>query len=194
MKKAQILAAAFLVLFAAAQGESGTVEARKRPWLSHNPWVETDLSRRIVPYRTGEAPGTIVVETSEHALYLVLARGKALRYRVAVGREGFSWTGTARIGRRAEWPDWHPPKEMVARAAASGEFVPYRLYGGRLNPLGARALYLYQGSRDTLYRIHGTNEPRSIGRDVSSGCIRMLNEDVIDLYDRVPLGAKVIVR
>jgi lipoprotein-anchoring transpeptidase ErfK/SrfK len=195
MKKAQILAAALLVLFTAAQAESDTVEARKRSWLSHNPWrVETDLSRRIVPYRTAEAPGTIVVETSEHALYLVLARGKALRYRVAVGREGFSWTGTARIGRRAEWPDWHPPKEMVARAAASGEFVPYRLYGGRLNPLGARALYLYQGSRDTLYRIHGTNEPRSIGRDVSSGCIRMLNEDVIDLYDRVPLGAKVIVR
>jgi lipoprotein-anchoring transpeptidase ErfK/SrfK len=195
MRKAQILAAALLVLFTAAHAETESAEAGKKSWVwSKSARLETDLARRIVPYRTAEAPGTIIVETSEYALYLVLARGKALRYRVAVGRDGFSWTGTARIGRRAEWPDWHPPREMVARAAASGDFVPYRLYGGKLNPLGARALYLYQGGRDTLYRIHGTNEPRSIGRDVSSGCIRMLNEDVIDLYDRVSLGAKVIVR
>ena len=124
----------------------------------------------------------------------VLPGGKAIRYPVGVGKAGFAWTGTARVGRRAEWPRWYPPKDMIDRAAAQSRFLPYSLEGGRLNPLGARALYLYQGERDTLYRIHGTNEPRSVGRSVSSGCIRMLNDDVIDLYERVPLGTKVIVR
>ena len=151
-------------------------------------------TREVVSYRTGESPGTVIVETKSHALYLVLPGAKAIRYAVGVGREGFAWSGTAHIARRAEWPAWYPPREMVERAAARSQFVPYRIDGGKLNPLGARALYLHDGGRDTLYRIHGTNEPRSIGRNVSSGCIRLLNEDIIDLYDRVALGAKVIVR
>ena len=151
-------------------------------------------TRAVVSYRTGESPGTVIVETKSHSLYLVLPGAKAIRYAVGVGREGFAWSGTARIARRAEWPAWYPPREMVERAAARSQFVPYRIDGGDLNPLGARALYLHDGGRDTLYRIHGTNEPRSIGRNVSSGCIRLLNEDIIDLYDRVALGAKVIVR
>jgi lipoprotein-anchoring transpeptidase ErfK/SrfK len=149
---------------------------------------------QIVPFRSGESPGTIIIEASEHRLYLVQPAGKAIRYAVGVGRDGFAWSGTAHIAKRAEWPAWYPPKEMIDRAAAEHKFVPYSLEGGTFNPLGARALYLYEGTRDTLYRIHGTNEPRSIGRSVSSGCIRMLNDDVIDLYGRVSLGTKVIVR
>lgn len=152
------------------------------------------LAGKVVPYRTGESPGTIIVETERHSLYLVLPGGRAIRYAVAVGREGFAWSGTAHVARRAEWPAWYPPREMIERAAAHSRFVPYRLDGGRLNPLGARALYLHQGGRDTLYRIHGTNEPRLIGRNVSSGCIRLLNEDIVDLYDRTAIGTKVIVR
>jgi lipoprotein-anchoring transpeptidase ErfK/SrfK len=124
----------------------------------------------------------------------VLQGGKAIRYAVGVGREGFAWSGTAHVARRAEWPAWYPPREMIERAAAHNQFVPYRIDGGELNPLGARALYLYEGGRDTLYRIHGTNEPRSIGRNVSSGCIRLLNEDIVDLYGRIAIGTKVIVR
>lgn len=150
--------------------------------------------RTIVSFGSSEDPGTIIVETSRHWLYLVLPGGKAMRYAVGVGKDGFAWAGTAHVARRAEWPTWYPPKEMMERAAGHSRFMPYSLDGGRLNPLGARALYLFQGSRDTLYRIHGTNDPRSIGRNVSSGCIRMLNEDVIDLYDRVSIGTKVIVR
>jgi lipoprotein-anchoring transpeptidase ErfK/SrfK len=151
-------------------------------------------ARAVVSFKTSEAPGTIIVETRSHRLYLVLQGGKALRYPVGVGKEAFAWTGTAHIARLAEWPAWHPPKEMVDRAAAKSQFLPYSFEGGRLNPLGARALYLYQGNRDTLYRIHGTNEPRTIGRSVSSGCIRMLNDDIIDLYARVGIGTKVVVR
>jgi lipoprotein-anchoring transpeptidase ErfK/SrfK len=181
---------------------SGLADAAKRSeaprssgWLWSKPSKpQAYRGREIIGFKTSEAPGTIIIETAEHRLYLVLPGGKAMRYAVGVGREGFGWQGTARIARRAEWPDWHPPKEMIERAAAQSKFIPYSLDGGRLNPLGARALYLYQGSRDTLYRIHGTNEPRSIGRNVSSGCIRLLNEDVIDLYDRVGIGTKVIVR
>jgi lipoprotein-anchoring transpeptidase ErfK/SrfK len=148
----------------------------------------------VVPLKTSEQPGTLLIDTSRHALYLVLSERKALRYTVSVGKDGFGWTGTAHIGRRAEWPEWRPPMEMIERAAAQGQFVPFSLEGGRANPLGARALYLFEGSRDTLYRIHGTNEPRTIGRSVTSGCIRMRNEDVVDLYGRVGIGTKVIVR
>jgi lipoprotein-anchoring transpeptidase ErfK/SrfK len=147
-----------------------------------------------VAFKSAEQPGTLIVETSHHALYLVISRKKALRYTVGVGKDGFGWSGTAHIGRRAEWPEWRPPMEMIERAAAHGQFIPFSLEGGRANPLGARALYLFEGSRDTLYRIHGTNEPRTIGRSVTSGCIRMRNEDVVDLYGRVRLGTKVIVR
>ena len=157
--------------------------------------VEIDYRRYQVDYATTEAPGTIIVDTSRHFLYFVLPNGKAIRYGVATGAEAAGWTGEAKIGRKAEWPHWMPPADMLERwphlkptAAAGG------LSGGPDNPLGARALYLYQNGRDTLYRIHGTNEPETIGHDVSSGCIRMINLDVIDLFSRAAVGAKVIVK
>ena len=157
--------------------------------------VEIDYRRYQVDYATTEAPGTIIVDTSRHFLYFVLPNGKAIRYGVATGAEAAGWTGEAKIGRKAEWPHWMPPADMLERwphlkptAAAGG------LSGGPDNPLGARALYLYQNGRDTLYRIHGTNEPETIGHDVSSGCIRMINMDVIDLFSRAAVGAKVIVK
>lgn len=151
--------------------------------------------KQVVEYQTDEAPGTIIVETAERALYLIEQHGKATAYGIGVGRSGFRWSGTAQIGRKAEWPTWHPPKEMIQREYRRyGRRLPERMEGGPDNPLGARALYLFQGEQDTLYRIHGTNAPGTIGRAVSSGCIRMLNEEVIELYDRVDVGAKVIVR
>lgn len=141
--------------------------------------------RQVVNYRTSQSPGTLVVDTRQHFLYLVMAGGKAMRYGIGVARTGFEWSGTHRITAKREWPSWTPPAEMHARQPGLPAFMP----GGPNNPMGARALYL--GS--TLYRIHGTNEPWTIGRSVSSGCIRMTNEDVIDLYGRVPVGAKVVV-
>jgi lipoprotein-anchoring transpeptidase ErfK/SrfK len=145
--------------------------------------------RYLIEDPTGEAPGTVVVDTKERLLYFVLPDRKAIRYGVAVGDEAYGWTGTARVARKAEWPDWNPPAEMKAR-------WPHVHYtkGGPDNPLGARALYLFEGNKDTLYRIHGTNEPEKIGLAVSSGCIRMRNIDVVDLYNRVDVNAKVIVR
>ena len=150
--------------------------------------------KRSVTYKTTERPGTIVISTHERALYLVLGDGDAIRYGVGVGRQGFSWKGAANIRRKAEWPAWHPPEAMRIREFKKyGRKLPKRMAGGPQNPLGARALYLYQGNRDTLYRIHGTNNPSSIGQAQSSGCIRMLNDEVKDLYKRVKIGAKVIV-
>jgi lipoprotein-anchoring transpeptidase ErfK/SrfK len=143
------------------------------------------LRRQIVPYSTTEAPGTVVIDTGHAFLYLTLGDGKAMRYGIGVGREGFTWSGVETISRVAEWPDWIPPAEMVARQP----YLPRWVGGGPGNPLGARALYL--GNTD--YRIHGTNAPDSIGKHVSSGCIRMLNADVIDLYGRVGIGTKVVV-
>ncbi|WP_201752068.1 L,D-transpeptidase [Microvirga arsenatis] len=167
------------------------VSARDAEWMAKVPKAEEDprFGRYLIDDPTGEAPGTIVVDTKERQLYLVQPNRKAIRYGVAVGDEAYGWTGTATIARKAEWPDWNPPAEMKAR-------WPHVQYtkGGPDNPLGARALYLYEGNRDTLYRIHGTNEPEKIGYAVSSGCIRMRNIDVIDLYNRVPLNTKVIVR
>lgn len=145
--------------------------------------------RKTVSYRTSEKPGTIIVDTNDRWLYYVLPAGKAVRYGIGVGRDGFSWSGTEKITRKAEWPGWTPPPEMIRREAANGRKLPSYVPGGPKNPLGARALYL--GSTD--YRIHGTNEDWSIGQAVSSGCIRMLNEDVEDLYDRTRIGAKVVV-
>ncbi|MFN3657405.1 MAG: L,D-transpeptidase [Pseudolabrys sp.] len=144
-----------------------------------------ELRRQIVNYATKEAPGTIVVDTPHTYLYYVLGGGKAIRYGIGVGREGFTWSGVKNIGRKAEWPDWYPPAEMLARQP----YLPRMTAGGPGNPLGARALYI----AGTQYRIHGTNAPETIGRNVSSGCIRMLNEDVMDLYERVKVGAKVVV-
>ncbi len=151
--------------------------------------------RRIVSWNGPEKPGTIIIVTAERALYHVLPGGRAMRYGVGVGRAGFQWSGTAYVGRKAMWPDWRPPKEMIQRELAQyGRRLPDVMRGGIDNPLGARALYLYQNGRDTLYRIHGTNAPQTIGGAVSSGCIRMLNEEIIELFDRVPVGTKVIVR
>ncbi len=154
--------------------------------------VPRKFRKQVVDYETRERPGTIVVDPANRFLYLVQADGKALRYGVGVGREGFSWAGRARIRRKAEWPTWTPPETMIRRRP---ELAKWRggMPGGPQNPLGARALYLYQGSRDTLYRIHGTNEPWTIGQAMSSGCIRMTNENVADLYTRVKLGARVVV-
>jgi lipoprotein-anchoring transpeptidase ErfK/SrfK len=142
--------------------------------------------RQVVDYRTSEAPGTVIIDTPSTYLYLVLGNGKALRYGIGVGREGFTWSGTQTISKKAEWPDWTPPPEMIARQP----YLPRYMAGGPGNPLGARAMYL--GS--TEYRIHGTNDPSTIGRQVSSGCIRLTNEDVTDLYNRISVGTKVIVR
>lgn len=143
-----------------------------------------------VAYSGKEQPGTIVIDTAKRFLYLVQPGGQARRYGVGVGKQGFSWKGSQRISRKAEWPTWTPPREMIARERKKGRILPARMQGGVNNPLGARALYL--GS--TLYRIHGTNQPWTIGKALSSGCIRMRNEDVTDLYDRVPVGTRVVVR
>jgi lipoprotein-anchoring transpeptidase ErfK/SrfK len=143
------------------------------------------LKRQIVNYATNEAPDTIVIDTPNTYLYLVLGNGKAMRYGIGVGREGFTWAGTKTVERKAEWPDWHPPAEMIERQP----YLPRFMAGGPGNPLGARAMYL-SGS---VYRIHGTNAPETIGSRVSSGCIRLTNEDVADLYQRVKLGTKVVV-
>jgi lipoprotein-anchoring transpeptidase ErfK/SrfK len=161
-----------------------------------NTWVEvgegqtstrrgSPIRKEVVEYQTNYRPGTIVVETDERRLYLVLEDGKALRYGIGVGRDGFTWSGQHRITRMAEWPGWTPPAAMHARQPGLPAYMP----GGPDNPLGARALYI--GS--TLYRIHGTSEPWSIGQAVSSGCIRLTNEDVTDLYERVQVGALVVV-
>ncbi len=149
--------------------------------------------RQVVAFNTTEKPGTIVINPRQHFLYYVLGDGKAIRYGIGVGREGFGWSGTVTVGRKAEWPTWTPPPEMIARERARGRILPASMAGGPNNPLGARALYLYRGGNDTLYRIHGTSEPWTIGLNVSSGCIRMLNKDVVDLYGRTRVGAKVVV-
>jgi lipoprotein-anchoring transpeptidase ErfK/SrfK len=142
--------------------------------------------RQLVFYRTTEAPGTIIVHTSERFLYLVQGNNRALRYGIGVGRDGFQWSGLLKVSRKAEWPDWRPPPEMIERQP----YLPRFMAGGPGNPLGARALYL----GETVYRIHGTNQPQTIGQSVSSGCFRLVNPDVVDLFDRVPVGTKVVVR
>jgi len=149
----------------------GSADARLRP--------------QVVPYTGHERPGTVIVDTPNTYLYLVLGGGRALRYGIGVGRDGFTWSGTQAVSRKAEWPEWSPPPEMIARQP----YLPRWMAGGPGNPLGARALYL----GNTAYRIHGTNDPTTIGKRVSSGCIRMTNEDIIDLYDRVGIGSKVVV-
>jgi lipoprotein-anchoring transpeptidase ErfK/SrfK len=146
-------------------------------------------TRKVVMDPTGEQAGTVTINTRERKLYLSMGDGHALQYGIGVGRQGFSWKGVAEIGRKSFWPGWTPPPEMLARQPE----LPDHMDGGMENPLGARALYLFQGNRDTLFRIHGTNDPKSIGHAVSSGCIRMLDSDVIDLYQRVAKGTRVVV-
>jgi lipoprotein-anchoring transpeptidase ErfK/SrfK len=166
---------------------------RDRQLLAHTPYAQAVIPERfrryIVDYTRREAPGTILVDTDARYLYYVLPQGKAVRYGVAVGEEALAFSGVATVGKMAEWPDWIPTPEIQARLGP----YPARVPGGPANPLGARALYLYQGNKDTLYRIHGTNQPEYIGQAISSGCIRMANEDVIDLFDRVRQGATVVV-
>ena len=147
--------------------------------------LAANLRRQVVDFATGAMPGTVVIDTAQTYLYFVLNDGKAIRYGIGVGRDGFTWSGAQAVTRKAEWPDWTPPQEMIARQP----YLPRFMAGGEGNPLGARAIYL--GS--TVYRIHGTNMPSTIGQKVSSGCIRMLNQDVIDLYSRISVGTQVVV-
>ncbi len=161
------------------------LQAPAEPQVEDSVEQPSRLKRQVVDYRGGEAPGTIVIDTPNTHLYFVLPGGKAMRYGIGVGREGFTWSGVQTISRKAEWPDWTPPAEMLQRQP----YLPRFVAGGPGNPLGARAMYL--GS--SIYRIHGTNVPSSIGTQVSSGCIRMVNADVIDLYSRVSIGTKVVV-
>jgi lipoprotein-anchoring transpeptidase ErfK/SrfK len=155
--------------------------------------VDPKYVRQEIDYRTTENPGTVVVDPRHRFLYLVEKGGKAIRYGVGVGRAGLEFTGTASVQVKKEWPHWTPTPAMIAREPARYAKWAGGMEGGEGNPLGARALYLFKGGQDTRYRIHGTSEPQSIGHAVSSGCIRMINQDIIDLYNRVPIGAKVIV-
>jgi lipoprotein-anchoring transpeptidase ErfK/SrfK len=148
--------------------------------------LDPKWQKTVVFYRTTESPGTIIVHTSERYLYVVQPGGRALRYGIGVGRDGFQWQGLLKISRKQEWPDWTPPEEMIQRQP----YLPRWMAGGPGNPLGARALYL--GA--TVYRIHGTNQPQTIGTQVSSGCFRLTNPDVTDLFERIPVGTKVVVR
>lgn len=156
------------------------------------------FQRKNVAYASKEAPGTIVIDPANRYLYHVEEGGRATRYGVGVGREGFAWSGDATIRSKQEWPDWYPPKEMIERRPELKHELSQLqsgqgMHGGPSNPLGARAMYLWQGDKDTLFRIHGTNEPWTIGQNKSSGCIRMVNQDVIDLYQKVQPGARVVV-
>ena len=176
------------VMLSASQSFAQQNDAGDQPGLIADDSVELDpeFRRTMVLYRTTEAPGTIIIQTSERHLYVVQGNGRAIRYGIGVGRDGFQWQGLLTISRKAEWPDWTPPPEMIARQP----YLPRFMAGGPGNPMGARALYL--GS--TVFRIHGTNQPETIGYAISSGCFRLANGDIIDLYERVPVGTKVIVR
>src|SRR5499433_1343517 len=166
---------------------------RDRKLLAAAPYEKASIpepyKRHIVTYHRKEGPGTIVIDTDARYLYYVLPEGKAIRYGVTVGEEALAWSGVARVGRMEQWPAWVPTAEIKQRLANTPDYVK----PGPHNPMGARALYLFEGNKDTLYRIHGTNQPEYIGRAISSGCIRMTNEDVIDLYNRVKIGAIVVV-
>ena len=153
------------------------------------PQASTRTTKVVVADPTEEKPGTITVDTKNRWLYLSMENGQAMRYDIGVGREGFEWSGTAHVERKAEWPSWTPPAAMIKRRPD----IPHFMKGGIENPLGARAMYLFNGKGDTGFRIHGTNEPDTIGQAVSSGCIRLMNADVEDLYNRVRVGAKVVV-
>ena len=196
MKKTFVMAIGFMSMIAVSQAQAGQrINGGLFGWLDPSPQntqqarysgaVDPRYNRRSVNVRTPYETGSIIIDTQNKFLYYVLGEGRAIRYGVGVGRAGFEWTGTQRISRKAEWPGWRPPAEMRQRQPYLPVFMP----GGESNPLGARALYL--GS--TLYRIHGTNDPTTIGKNISSGCIRLRNEDVIDLYERAQVGAKVIV-
>uniref|UniRef100_A0A9E8CU44 L,D-transpeptidase n=1 Tax=Bosea sp. NBC_00436 TaxID=2969620 RepID=A0A9E8CU44_9HYPH len=183
MLRAIILIVSVLALSAPARAYDNALSRGLADFL--NIFSEQPIPRQVLPWKGGQAPGTVVVSTSQRRLFYVLGNGQALRYGVGVGRQGFSWPGTKTVTRKREWPDWRPPAQMLKRRPDLPRYVP----GGVENPLGARAIYL--GS--SLYRIHGSNEPDTIGAAVSSGCIRMTNRDVMDLYNRVRTGTKVVV-
>jgi lipoprotein-anchoring transpeptidase ErfK/SrfK len=195
-------AVAFVILGLALAGcaEGALAPATQASWsprdkqlMSHLPYAQANIPelyrRHIVDYQRRETPGTILVDSNSKFLYYVLPKGKAIRYGITVGEEAQAWSGVAKVGRKEEWPAWIPTAGEQARL---GPF-PARVPGGPRNPMGARALYLYAGGKDTQYRIHGTNQPEYIGQAISSGCIRMTNEDAIDLYNRVPVGTMVVV-
>nr|WP_049824720.1 L,D-transpeptidase [Rhodopseudomonas palustris] len=185
---AMAMSMAMSLLLLAAPGHAQQPDVGDEPGLIANDDYELppELRKQMVFFRTSEPAGTIVVQTAERYLYLVQGNNRALRYGIGVGREGFQWQGLLKISRKAEWPDWVPPPEMIQRQP----YLPRFMAGGPGNPLGARAMYL--GS--TIYRIHGTNRPDTIGTAISSGCFRLVNADVADLYERVPVGTKVVVR
>jgi lipoprotein-anchoring transpeptidase ErfK/SrfK len=199
---AVVMAAIGATLAFAAQTQIFDPQTRKwvdydkkkaRKYYAAHKEVPEAFKRQVVKFRTAEKPGTIIIDGNQHFLYLVQSGGTAMRYGIGVGREGFGWAGIVRVGRISEeWPTWTPPAEMVARDPNAAKWASGQP-GGPDNPLGARAFYLYEGDQDTIYRIHGTPEPWSIGLDVSSGCIRMNNDDIVDLYSRAKVGAKVIV-
>ncbi len=173
----------------AARAAQETLQIGDEPGrISTEEVVITDgpYARQVVFFRSSEPPGTLIIHTSERFLYVVQGNNRALRYGIGVGREGFQWSGLVQVSRKAEWPDWRPPPEMIARQP----YLPRFMAGGPGNPMGARALYL--GS--TVFRVHGTNQPETIGHAISSGCFRLANGDIIDLYERVPVGTKVVVR
>ena len=180
-----LLAAISISTLASAQGQ----DPGDQPGYVPTPAEEqlpAEYRHQMVFFRSSEAPGTVIVHTSERFLYIVQPNGRALRYGIGVGRDGFQWQGLLKISRKQEWPDWTPPSEMIERQP----YLPRFMAGGPGNPMGARALYL----GNTVYRIHGTNQPQTIGSAVSSGCFRLVNPEIMDLYERVPVGTKVIVR
>jgi lipoprotein-anchoring transpeptidase ErfK/SrfK len=184
-----LLLLASLLIAAPAWAQRFDMSIGDQPGFVPNPSDEQlppQYQRQVVLYRSNEPPGTIIVHTAERFLYVVQPNNRALRYAIGVGREGFQWQGLQRITRKQEWPDWTPPPEMIERQP----YLPRFMAGGPGNPMGARALYL----GTTVYRIHGTNQPQTIGSAVSSGCFRLINPDVIDLFERTPVGTKVIVR
>ncbi|MBB4015621.1 lipoprotein-anchoring transpeptidase ErfK/SrfK [Chelatococcus caeni] len=186
---AGLVLAVMVAVPAVAQVQRGVMEIEDQPGFVPDEADEVlagPFERQLVFFRTTEAPGTIIIHTSERFLYLVEGNNRAMRYGIGVGREGFQWSGLLQISRKQEWPDWRPPPEMIQRQP----YLPRFMAGGPGNPMGARALYL----GTTIYRIHGTNQPQTIGHAVSSGCFRLVNNDVVDLYERVPVGTKVIVR
>ena len=183
-----MMMAAFGLLLSASPSDAQQQDPGDQPGLVADDSYAADPAwqKQMVYYRTTEAPGTIIISTAERHLYLVQPNGRALRYGIGVGRDGFQWQGLLNITKKAEWPDWTPPPEMIARQP----YLPRFMAGGPGNPLGARAMYL----GTTVYRIHGTNQPWTIGTKISSGCFRLVNADVTDLYGRVPVGTKVVVR
>lgn len=203
---AAVLAAALCLGPLAALAQTQIYDARTKKWVNYdkkkarqyfarNNQLPEAFRRQVVPFRTAEQPGTIIIDGNQHFLYLVQPGGQAIRYGIGVGREGFAWSGRAIVAYKRKWPRWTPPDEMVARQP---KLAPYSIANGGMpprikNPLGARALYIHKDGKDTLYRIHGSPEAHSIGKAVSSGCIRLLNQDVVYLYDQVRDGSTIVV-